>query len=105
MKRLFPDVVREADYREALRETDYTIVLCAWMPFGADWTSDFRGKVGWRRTRVSCGDVQVRDVGLGGGRVLGQRQGVHPDRPHRRWAQWRPPAHLGLPQARLRGRE
>jgi hypothetical protein len=46
MKRLFPDVVREADYREALRETDYTIVLCAWMPFGADWTSDFRGKVG-----------------------------------------------------------
>lgn len=44
MKRLFPDVVREADYREALRETDYTIVLCAWMPFGADWTSDFRSK-------------------------------------------------------------
>jgi hypothetical protein len=44
MKRLFP-VVREADCREALNGGDYTIVLCAWMPFGTDWTSDFRKKV------------------------------------------------------------
>jgi SAM-dependent methyltransferase len=55
MKGLFPDVVREVDYREALHGADYTIVLCAWMPFGADWTSDFRSKV----TACACACARV----------------------------------------------
>jgi len=43
MQRLFR--VQEKDYKEALADEHYTIVICAWMPFGADWTSDIRKKV------------------------------------------------------------
>jgi len=42
MQRLFR--VQEKDYKEALADEHYTIVICAWMPFGADWTSDIRKK-------------------------------------------------------------